>query len=176
VRTRCPVIVVVAVLMLLGGCGTARRAAQTAPAATAAVSPDFNAADVTFVRTLIPHHREGVALARLGTAKAARADVRLLAGAIVATQDDEAQRMAGWLATWRQPAAPAPSGSPTAALRTAAFDDAFLDALIAHQEEAIKIAETETGAGRNRNALAFARQVVESRTAQVDQLRRDRGA
>jgi uncharacterized protein (DUF305 family) len=138
------------------------------------VSPDFNAADVTFVRTLIPHHREGVAIARLGATRAARADVRLLAGAIVATQQDEAQRMAGWLAVWKQPPAPAASGGAAPALRAAGFDKAFLDALIAHQEAAIKIAETEIGAGRNRNALAFARQVVESRTAQVDQLRGDR--
>jgi uncharacterized protein (DUF305 family) len=165
----------VAVLLLLGGCGTARRTAETAPTATAAVSPDFNPADVTFVRTLIPHHRDGVAIARLGAEKATRADVRLLAGAIVVTQEDEARRMASWLTTWKQPPAPAPSTSAIAALRTAAFDKAFLDALIAHQDEAIKIAETEAAAGRNPNALAFARQVVESRTAQVDQLRSDRG-
>jgi uncharacterized protein (DUF305 family) len=175
VRTRCSAVVaLLAVLMLAGGCGTARPAAETAPAATAAVSPEFDAADVTFVRTLIPHHREGVALARLGATKAARADVRLLAGAIVATQEDEAQRMAGWLVAWKQPPAPAASAGPAGALRATGFDPAFLDALIAHQEGAITIAQAELAAGRNRNALAFARQVVESRTAQVDQLRADR--
>jgi uncharacterized protein (DUF305 family) len=160
----------VAVLLLLGGCGTAEPAARTAPAATAAVSPDFNAADVTFVRVLIPHHRAGVAIARAGAERATRAEVRLLAEAIVATQQDEAQRMAGWLSTWRQPAAaPGPTATPTAP--AASFDRVFLRALIEHQQEAIGLAETETAAGRNRNAVAFARQVVESRTAQVDQLR-----
>jgi uncharacterized protein (DUF305 family) len=155
----------VAVLLLLGGCGTAGEpAAKTAPAATAAVSPDFNTADVTFVRALIPHHLAGAALARAGAEHDARAEVRLLAAAIVSTQEDEARRMAGWLRAWKQPAAPAgPTVAPTA------FS---LRALIDHQRQAIGLAETEAATGRNRNAVAFARQVVESRTAQVDQLRR----
>jgi uncharacterized protein (DUF305 family) len=170
VRTRPTAAAAVAVLLLLGGCGTAEPAAETAPAATAAVSPDFNAADVTFVRALIPHHRAGVALAEAGAARAGRAEVRLLAGAIVSTQQDEARRMAGWLATWQQPPAPAPTTTQFNTPAAAGFDRAFVQALIDHQQEAIGLAETETGAGRNRNAVAFARQVVESRTAQIDQL------
>lgn len=163
-RTRS--VAALAVLLFLGGCGTAGRAPETAPAATAAVSPDFNAADVTFVRALIPHHLAGVALARAGGARATRPEVRTLTDAIVTTQQDEAQRMAGWLTTWRQPAAPSPSPTPSPSLPPAEL----LRALIAHQREAIGLAETETAAGRNRNAVAFARQVVESRTAEIDQL------
>jgi uncharacterized protein (DUF305 family) len=164
VHTRSFVGAAVAVLLLVGGCGTAgERAARTAPAATA-VSPDFNAADVTFVRALIPHHLAGAALARAAAQHDARAEVRLLAGAIVSTQEDEARRMAGWLRAWKQPAAPA---GPTVA--PSAFS---LRALMDHQQQAIGLAETEAATGRNRNAVAFARQVVESRTAQVDQLRR----
>jgi uncharacterized protein (DUF305 family) len=164
VHTRSFVGAAVAVLLLVGGCGTAgERAARTAAAATA-VSPDFNAADVTFVRALIPHHLAGAALARAAAQHDARAEVRLLAGAIVSTQEDEARRMAGWLSAWKQPAAPAgPTAAPTA------FS---LRALTDHQRQAIGLAETEAATGRNRNAVAFARQVVESRTAQVDQLRR----
>jgi uncharacterized protein (DUF305 family) len=161
----------VAVLLLLGGCGTAGPAAETAPAATTAVSPDFNSADVTFVRALIPHHRAGVALAEAGAARADRAEVRMLAGAIVSTQEDEARRMAGWLTTWQQPPAPTPAPTHVSRPPAADFDRTFVRALIDHQQEAIGLAETETAAGRNRNAVAFARQVVESRTAQIDQLR-----
>ena len=166
-----------AVLLLLGGCGTAPASRPAGPAATAAVSPDFNATDVTFVRTLIPHHRQGIEIAAIGAERASRAEVRVLANAIVATQEDEATRMQGWLETWKQQPAAA-SGAPDtgeaiAGLRKAsgtAADKAFLDLLIAHQKEAIQLARTESEGGRNPNALAFARQVQESRAAEIEQL------
>jgi uncharacterized protein (DUF305 family) len=180
--------VAAAAVLLLGGCGNAAGTGTPSPATTA-VSPQFNAADVTFVRTLIPHHLEGVEIARIGVQRSARPETRMLAGAIVSTQTDEAARLTGWLSVWQQPtdsAAPAASGKATAAgradttdkavkaLRTIAaadFDKAFLDLLIAHQDAAVKLARTELGAGSNPNALAFARQVDVSRTAEIAEMR-----
>jgi len=99
----------------------------------------------------------------------------MLAGAIVSTQRDEITRLQGWLQTWQQPAAPTPAADQRlAALQkapAAGFDAAFLDLLIAHQDEAVKLARTEAGAGANPNALAFARQVDESRTAEIQEMR-----
>jgi uncharacterized protein (DUF305 family) len=156
--------VTVAAVLSLAACGTAPAPAP-APAVPAptAVSPDVNAADIAFVRALIPHHEQGVALARQGTAWPA---TRLLASAIVTTEQDEITRMQGWLASWHQPPAPSPavSPAPTYAERT------FVAALIAHQQEAIALARTELAQGRNRDALAFARQIDESRTAEIQQL------
>lgn len=167
--------VTAAAVLLLGGCDTATGSQTPGPATTTAVSSRFNAADVTFVRALIPHHLQGVQIAEIGVRRAARPETRMLAGAIVATQRDEATRLQGWLTTWKQPAAPAPApDKQIAALATvpaANFDDAFLDLLIAHQDAAVKLARTETGAGANLNALAFARQVDESRTAEIQQMR-----
>src|SRR4051812_45014208 len=145
-------LVAVAVLAVLlpGGCGTARGTGSPGPAASAAVAPDFNAADVAFVGALIPHLRDGVQIAELGARRAARPEAKMLAGAIVATQKDEIGRLQGWLAAWRQP--PPSSGPPLpelAALRTsspAAFDSPFLDLLIAHQDAAVTLARTEIGA------------------------------
>jgi len=165
-----------AAVLLLGGCGAdGDRSKSAGPTTTAAVSPDFNGADVAFVRALVPHHRQGVEIAKLGAERATRPEARVLAAAIVATQQDEATRLEGWLATWKQP--PAPTAAPVeliGTLRTAAsadFDKAFLNALIAHQNEAVTLARTEAGAGANRDALAFARQVDESRTAEVEEMR-----
>jgi uncharacterized protein (DUF305 family) len=162
-------------VLLLGGCETARGSETPGPATTTAVSPAFNAADVTFVRALIPHHLRGVRIAEIGSRRASRPEARLLAGAIVTTETDEATRLEGWLGTWKQPpASPPTTDQAITALRTAPaadFDRAFLDLLIAHQGAAVKLARTETGAGVNPNALAFARQVDESRTAEIEQMR-----
>ena len=68
---------------------------------------------------------------------------------------------------------PGTSAKEIARLRktsTKAFDKAFLDMLIAHQDDAVQLARFETGGGENRNALAYARQVDASRSAQVQQM------
>jgi uncharacterized protein (DUF305 family) len=185
-----PLIAVAAgAVLLLGGCGIAGGTVPPGPATTTAVSPQFNAADVTFVRALVPQHLVGVEIARVGAQRSSQADIRTLAAAIVATQTDEAARLTGWLSTWRQPAPPTATatgptgkagpgkpdpGKAIAALRTmpaAGFDKAFLDLMIAQQDAAVKLARTETGAGTNPNALAFARQVDESRTAEIAEMR-----
>jgi len=44
-------------------------------------------------------------------------------------------------------------------------------ALIAHQEEAIRLAQQEQANGANPAALAFARQIIESRAEEIAQLR-----
>jgi uncharacterized protein (DUF305 family) len=172
---------------LLTGCGTAReKATPPGPAATAAVSPGFNSTDVMFVQMIIPHHRQGIAIAEIGAERATRADIKVLASAIVATQRDEVARLEGWLRVWNQPATADPAahaphgGMPgttekeIAKLRKAspaALDQAFLDMLIAHQDDAVRLARFETAGGENVNALGYARQVDESRSAQIEQMR-----
>jgi uncharacterized protein (DUF305 family) len=181
------IVVAAGAVLMLGGCGTTPEPQPTGPAATAAVSPVFNDADLAFVRALIPQHRQGVEIARIGAERASRPEMRVLASAIVTTQQDEVARLAGWLKAWQQPSvasSPAVVASPSAPGGTSAgavaalgkapaagFDKAFLDLMIAQQDAAVRLARTETGAGRNPNALAFARQVDASRTAEIQQMR-----
>ena len=88
--------------------------------------------------------------------------------------------MTGWLRTWNQPSA-APSGATAggtseqqiAALRKAPDDQVgkrFLDLLIAHQDDAVLLARTETAGGANPVVIAFAEQVDQSRTAEIKQM------
>jgi uncharacterized protein (DUF305 family) len=161
-----------AVVLLVGGCGTAENDPENdpgpGPVATAAVSGDFSPIDVQFAQQLVPHHREGIELARLGA-------LRTLAEAIVATQQDEVTLLTGWLATWKQdPPGPAASSKELAALRKTsgvAFERRFVTLLSTHQSEAIALARTESEGGRNRDALALAKQIQLSRTAEIEQLR-----
>ena len=169
--------IVLAGLVLVAGCGTssggtsgiATPGLAPAPGASAAavgkpvVDSRHAPADVAFVRALIPHHEQGIALARQ---VAKNPGARTLAEAIIVTQQDEVVRMTAWLTAWNEPAPPTTSAAPPAG------DP--VDALIAHQLEAVKLAQAEQANGTNPSALAFARQVVESRTGQIDQLRADR--
>jgi uncharacterized protein (DUF305 family) len=160
--------VIPVVLSLAAGCGTAAPhpagpAASAAPAAsaTAAVAADHDAGDVAFVQGLITHHRQGIALA--AATAAAHPQARTMAEAIIVTQQDEVVRMTTWLKAWGAGAPPSTSPAPSTG------DP--LRALIAHQEQAVTLAQQEQAKGANPAALAFAKQVIESRTGQVTQLR-----
>src|SRR3954465_3778356 len=95
-------------LLLLGGCapGGTGKVASTPGASAADISVAGSrhvSADVTFVQALIPHHRQGIALAS-GVARVPAS--RTLAEAIIATQQDEVARMSGWLREWSASAPP----------------------------------------------------------------------
>lgn len=153
--------IALAAVLLLAGCGTPSPTPPTTTADTTSAGSRHAAADVDFVRALIPHHRAGIALAR---AAAAQPEARTLAEAIIVTQQDEVVRMTGWLEDWS--AAVPPSASPATSPATDP-----IRALIAHQEEAIKLAQQEQANGTNPTALSFAKQVIESRAAEITQLR-----
>jgi uncharacterized protein (DUF305 family) len=133
--------------------------APSAPVTPTAAGPEHNAGDVAFVEALIPHHQAGIALARQ---VAKQPDHRVLAEAIISTEQDEITRMTGWLTTWGVSTAPAPTEK--------ALKGDPVKALAAHQAQAITLAQREQAQGSNRVALDYARQVIESRTAEVSQL------
>ena len=151
---------VLAVLLLLGGCGSGAPAPVASAADTSGAGSRHGSADVAFVQALIPHHRQGIVLA---SAVARQPAARTLAEAIIVTQHDEVVRMSGWLREWSGTVPPSAAPSP------AAKDP--IRALIAHQEEAIRLAQQEQANGVNPAALAFARQIIESRAEEIAQLR-----
>ena len=93
--------------------GTRALPAQGAPVAPAAAIPAAAPAepDVRFMRQMIPHHAQALAMAALVPERSARTDVRLAAERIAASQGDEIALMRRWLAA-RGVAAPADSGAP----------------------------------------------------------------
>ena len=156
--------IVLAAVLLLAACGTSsptHPAPATTTADTTSAGSRHTPADVDFVRALIPHHQQGIALAR---GAASEPGARTLAEAIIVTQQDEVVRMSGWLKDWSEPVPE--SASPV----TSPTNDP-IRALIAHQEEAIKLAQQEQANGTNPTALSFAKQVIESRAAEITQLR-----
>ncbi|WP_051823106.1 DUF305 domain-containing protein [Streptomyces sp. NRRL S-1448] len=97
---------VTAAALTLSACGsdggkTDDAAPSGKPSATAGASAGtHNAADVTFAREMIPHHRQAVAMADLAATRAGSADVKALAATIKKAQDPEITTMSGWLKSW----------------------------------------------------------------------------
>jgi uncharacterized protein (DUF305 family) len=182
--------VLVAVLLLLAGCGSALTTGAEPVVSESAPPLDgsFNDTDVMFLQMLIPHHQQGVRLAGLAAEHAGRPEVRDFAAAVVATQTDELSEMEAWLADWDQPTAADPDPGAhhghgdglhrpdpavvTALARTepAAFDSTFLNLFTGHQHGAVELARMELADGFHPDARDLADRVVRSRTAQVEQM------
>ncbi|MDG6104178.1 DUF305 domain-containing protein [Dactylosporangium aurantiacum] len=181
--------VLLAAVVLLAGCKDVNRpAAAPAPQGVAAVAEGpHNAYDVLFLQMMIGHQRQGLEMLRLGRAKGVREDVVNLAGAIDVTEAEEVDRMTGWLTGWNEPATgtddhsghathggqPATGEEQLKALRDASgadFETKFLNLLIAHQHNAVEMAQQLKTNGQNATVKQFAERIELSRTQQIRQM------
>ncbi|WP_063819042.1 DUF305 domain-containing protein [Herbidospora cretacea] len=149
--------------------------------------PAFNAADVMFLQMMIPHHEQGIEMAKIAEARSARPEVKALASAIRATQSDEAKTMTTRLTGWDQPM-DAPPGSHDAHgglhetrasdilslndVPADQFDTNFLNLLTGHQHNAVDMARTEMKTGRDTATKDLAGHIEESREAQIKEMLR----
>jgi uncharacterized protein (DUF305 family) len=166
------------VLIQPGAPGEAARAISSAEASdTSRTSTTL--ADVRFMQDMISHHAQAVEMTALLRTRTARADMRLLAGRIEASQEDEIAFMRRWLEA-RGHAAPEAHahhehggmlmpGMLTAEemtrLASAAgpdFDRLFLEGMIKHHAGALDMVATlfgTPGAGQESEIFAFASDV-----------------
>ena len=178
--------------MVLSGCGAEKDS-------DAADTPPFNQADVTFVRGMIPHHRQAIQMAQLAQSRAADLQVKQLAQRIEAAQGPEIATMLGWLRAWNRPLGAGIGGSggmdhggsggmdhggsdgmsgmmgardmqELRSAKGAAFDEAFLTMMIEHHKGAIDMASTQEQQGRNREALALAEQIQQDQAAEIEHM------
>jgi uncharacterized protein (DUF305 family) len=156
-------------------------------------APQHVQADADFMRAMIVHHLQAVEMTALVEQRAQRADIRLLARRIEASQEDELATMRRWL-TERGEAVPdehahhahgAHEGMPgmlspaeIGRLRTASgaeFDRLFLEYMIRHHEGAVvMVAELLAidGAGQEGEIFQFASHVDADQRAEIDRMRR----
>ncbi|MGN9908549.1 DUF305 domain-containing protein [Phytohabitans sp. LJ34] len=178
--------VVLVVALLLAGCSGPPRSTPDVPS-----RGPLNNTDVMFLQMILPHHRQGVELAALGHTKGGRAELVRLAAAIEATQRDEAEMLAGVLADSGAPPSPAATGGEdphaahgglpgTSELQVAAlkattgteFERRFLNTMMAHQGDAIRLAKMEVAGGADKRLVDLARRIEQSRTAQIEQMQK----
>ncbi|GAB1819408.1 DUF305 domain-containing protein [Herbidospora sp. RD11066] len=141
-----------------------------------------NAADVMFLQMMVEHNKQGHELARLAENRDLPVKVEQLASAMRVTQETETSTMTTWLMQWEQPltldqdAHHAHGGTSIDAKKDLArlkkakdadFVHELLNALIAHQDDAIQFARYEKGSGSNPGALDLAKQIDVARSAQI---------
>ncbi|WP_051760858.1 DUF305 domain-containing protein [Herbidospora cretacea] len=141
-----------------------------------------NAADVMFLQMMVAHNKQGHELAKLAESRELPQKVEQLAAAMRVTQETETSTMTTWLLQWEQPltvdqeAHHAHGGTTIDAQKDLArlrgtadadFSRELLNALIAHQDDAIQFARYEKGSGANPGALDLAEQIDVARSAQI---------
>jgi len=166
------------VLVQPGAPGEAARAISPANA-TDVSRTSATAADVRFMQEMITHHAQAVEMTALLRTRTARADMRLLASRIEASQEDEMAFMRRWLEARGQAAPDAHAhhehgatlmpGMLTAEemtrLAAAAgrdFDRLFLEGMIKHHAGALEMVASlfaAPGAGQDTEIFAFASDV-----------------
>jgi uncharacterized protein (DUF305 family) len=136
---------------------------------------------------MIAHQQQGLQMLKLGKEKGVREEVVDLAGAIDVTEAEEVQTMQRWLKAWNvpqtdvaDPAVHAAHGGRSAtgpeeikALQDATgadFETKFLNLLIAHQHNAVELAQQLSSTGRNETVKQLAERIELSRTQQIKQM------
>jgi uncharacterized protein (DUF305 family) len=157
------------------------------PSASASASQgQHNAADVTFAKGMIPHHRQAIEMADLAPSRAESAEVKKLAADIKKAQGPEIRTLSGWLTYWGEemPAEGATDHSMHGGggMMTAeemqqlkessgkAFDTAFMEMMIKHHEGAVEMAKTEQADGAYAPAKEMAGQIITSQSAEIEQM------
>ncbi|UQW99938.1 DUF305 domain-containing protein [Streptomyces sp. RerS4] len=144
-----------------------------------------NAADRTYMRHMIEHHRQALTMSALAPERASAEPVKRLAERIATAQKPEIATMEKWLERHPAPTADAsahdhatmPGMATEAQLREltdakgADFDRLFLRLMTAHHEGALKMAGEVLAAGNNLAAEEMATELVATQSAEIHRMR-----
>ncbi|MFZ8757716.1 DUF305 domain-containing protein [Microbacterium sp. HMH0099] len=155
----------------------------SAPSASASAGAEASEADVMFVSMMIPHHEQAIEMSDTLLAKdGIDQRVTALAEQITDAQESEIAQMQEWLSEWGASTSDDMGGmdhggmmseSDMTALEDAEGEDAarlFLEQMVEHHEGAVDMAEDEVDDGRNSDAVDLARTIVDTQTAEIDQM------
>lgn len=194
-------------VLALFGCATPiARARVGEPAPPSAVTADVDRrvvqhphreggprADARFVRDMIAHHAQALAMTSLAPARAGGDDIRLLAERLDVSQRDEIALLRSWLSDREEPARgdslnarhPGPSSAMPGMLTPsqlaeleaaegAEFDRLFLDSMIRHHEGALVMIRelfATPGAGQDAEVFRFASEIEADQLIEIARMR-----
>jgi uncharacterized protein (DUF305 family) len=177
-----------------GGTGTASSATSSAAASTSASAAAqsgvmSNAADVTFLQQMYPHHAQAIAMAAMVNGRTTTPAVVQLATTIKGEQQPEMDHMTVLLRSLGQPAAATMPDMPgmdqngggpgmsSAAefpdldgLSGTAFDQKWLTMMTDHHQAAITMATTELSKGTNPDAKQLATNIISAQKAEIQHM------
>lgn len=153
---------------------------------------DKNEDDTLFATMMIPHHAQAIVMADLALKQGTDTKVTALASRIKAAQGPEIARMSGWLAGWGAPV-PAADGSDGShmsgmgegtggmmsakqmtdlgAAKGPAFDQMWVQMMIAHHEGAVEMARTQLVKGANPEAKQLAQAIIDGQSAEIAEMK-----
>lgn len=177
---------------LVTACGGSTAGTSTTPTAAGASATSVatvaagSDADISFAQLMIPHHQQAVAMADLALARDTSNEVRSLAEQIKAAQDPEIQLMTGWLQAWGAPIQMGEDhgghdmgGMTMSGMMSdqqmqelsdatgAAFDQMWLEMMIAHHQGAISMAQQVKVQSTNPDVATLADAVISGQTAEI---------
>lgn len=150
-----------------------------------------------FMRMMIPHHREAIAMAGMAEMKASRPELRALAGKMVRDQQAEIAELSHWLRDWYGMEPPADATMPMAEMMRemgmtpmagmmgdmaermrvletksgADFDVAFMSAMVDHHAMAVMMAAPVLMQGHHADLYEVANTIVLSQGQEIRQMR-----
>lgn len=168
---------------------TSATATESASAsASTDVAADHNDQDTTFAQMMIIHHEGAIEMSQLAVEQAETPEVVALAERIAEAQGPEIDEMTAWLSAWGEDVSPDDHGgmdmggmdmngmsqeemmTQLDALTGAEFDQAFLEAMIAHHEGAIGMSEQQLADGQNPDAVALAEKIIDDQQAEITEM------
>jgi uncharacterized protein (DUF305 family) len=175
--------------LILAGCGSNSSDNTGSKPSAAKTSSAHNNADVQFAQMMIAHHQQAIEMAKLAPSRASSDAVKTLATDIEGAQGPEIAKMTGWLKAWGKPVSDGMGGMDMGhdsmpglmsdkdmtmlkGMRGKEFDKQFLTMMIAHHQGAITMARQEQKDGTAPDAIALAKSIASSQTAQITQMRK----
>ena len=168
---------------------TSATATESASAsASTDVAAEHNDQDTTFAQMMIIHHEGAIEMSQLAVEQAETPEVVALAERIAEAQGPEIDEMTAWLSAWGEDVSPDDHGgmdmggmdmngmsqeeimTQLDALSGAEFDQAFLEAMIAHHEGAIGMSEQQLADGQNPDAVALAEKIIDDQQAEITEM------
>lgn len=174
--------------MSLVACGDSDEAATGGSSTIAGEASDFNDADIMFAQMMIPHHEQAIEMADIALDPAVGANdaIKDLAARIKAAQDPEIAAMKGYLEAWSEPVTPdddVDHGSmmegmlsveeldELAGLSGPVFDARWAQAMIAHHNGAVAMANEVLADGINTDTKNLAETIIDTQQAEIDELK-----
>ncbi len=141
-------------------------------------------ADINFAQMMIGHHDQALVLVDMARERSSNAELLELADQIEAAQGPEIELMSGWVVEWGydlfDPADHVGHDMPgmltqeeldvVANAPEADFDRLWLEAMIAHHEGAVVMAEDQLADGVVPEVHELSREIIETQQAEIDHM------
>ena len=167
---------------------TATESESASASASSEVSADHNDQDTTFAQMMIIHHEGAIEMSQLAIERAESPEVVAIAERIAEAQGPEIEEMTAWLSAWGEDLSPDDHGgmdmggmdmngmsqeemmTQLDGMSGADFDQAFLEAMIAHHEGAIGMSEQQLAEGQNPDALMLAEKIIADQQTEITEM------